>query len=194
MAPLDRFLSAALCAALLTLHPAAAEDKPRDCSAPAELVVNETRLPLLAEQLKKRKPVTIVAIGGSSTSGAAAQSPDLAYPERLAAELQRRYPGTSIKVVNKGVPRETAQEMVDRFARDVFAEDPVLTIWETGTTEAVRGMDVEEFAATLDTGIAALRARHIEVMLIDMQYSRRTTSIIGFDRYLEVMHRFAELD
>ena len=35
-----------------------------------------------------------------------------------------------------------AQEMVDRFAKDVVAEDPVLAIWETGTTDAVRGMPI----------------------------------------------------
>jgi acyl-CoA thioesterase-1 len=194
MAPLARLLPVAILAVLLALRPAGAEDKPHDCSVPAELVTNDARLPLLGDQLKQHKPVTIVAIGGSSTAGAAAQSPDLAYPERLGAELARRYPGTPVKVVNKGVPRETAQEMVDRFTRDVFPQDPVLAIWETGTTEAVRGMDVEEFAGALDAGIAALRAHHIEVMLVDMQYSRRTASVIGFDRYIEAMRRFAEVD
>jgi hypothetical protein len=92
------------------------------------------------------------------------------------------------------VPRQTAQEMVDRFAQDVIAEDPVLAIWETGTTDAVRGIDVDAFTATLEAGIAALRARDIEVMLVDMQYSRRTASIIGFDRYLATMHRVADVD
>jgi len=133
MAPLHRLLPPRSAPSCLALHPAVAQDKPRDCSAPTELVVNETRLPLLAEQLKQRKPVTIVAIGGSSTAGAAAQSPDLAYPERLAAELARRYPGASIKVVNKGVPRRPRRRWSPAFPRDCFAEDPVLAIWETGT-------------------------------------------------------------
>jgi hypothetical protein len=30
-------------------------------------------------------------------------------------------------------------------------------------------------------------------MLVDMQYSRRTASIIGFDRYLATMHRVADV-
>src|SRR5258708_24777357 len=94
-------------------------------------------------------------------------------------------------VVNKSVPRQTAQEMVDRFAKDVVAEDPVLSIWETGTTDAVRGIAADSFTATLEAGIAALRARDIELMLVDMQYSRPTPSIIGFDRYLATMHHVA---
>ena len=84
--------------------------------------------------------------------------------------------------------------MVDRFAKDVIAEDPVLVIWETGTTDAVRGVDVDAFTATLEAGIAALRAHDIEIMLVDMQYSRRTASIIGFERYLATMHRVADVE
>jgi acyl-CoA thioesterase I len=187
-------LALVLLALVLLAPPAAAEEKPRDCSVPSELIEGEPKLPLLAQRLAQHQPVTIVAIGSSSTAGIAAQSPDQAYPQRLQEELGRRYPGVPIKVVNKGVPHQTAQQMADRFPQDVFPEDPVMAIWETGTTEAVRGIDVEAFAATLEAGITALRARHIEVMLVDMQFSKRTASVIGFDRYLDAMHRFADLD
>jgi acyl-CoA thioesterase-1 len=184
----------ALLGCLLATLPAAAQEPPQDCSIPAELIEGDPKLPLFAERLMQHKPVTIVAIGGSSTVGSAAQSPEQAYPERLEEELARRYPDVPLKVINKGVARQTAQDMVDRFPRDVFAEDPVLAIWETGTTEAVRDIDVEAFATTLEAGIEALQAKHIEVMLIDMQYSRRTASIIGFERYLDAMHRVADVD
>jgi acyl-CoA thioesterase-1 len=188
------WLAAALAGLLVMPHPAAAQEPPKDCSIPADLIEGDPRLPLLAERVAQHKPVTIVAIGGSSTVGSAAQSPEQAYPERLQDELVRRYPDVPIKVLNKGVARQSAQEMVDRFPQDVFAEDPVLAIWETGTTEAVRDIDVDAFAATLEAGIEALQARHIEVILVDMQYSRRTASIIGFERYLEAMHRVADVD
>jgi acyl-CoA thioesterase-1 len=173
---------------------AGAQPIARDCSAPAELVGSSGKLPHLARRLAEHAPVTIVAIGGLSTAGNAALSPQQAYPQRLQEELARRYPETMVKVFNKGIPRQTAQDMVDRFTADVFAEHPDLVIWETGTTEAVRGMDVEGFAATLEAGIGALRERQIEVVLIDMQYSRHTASVIEFDRYLQAMHRFADLD
>jgi len=173
---------------------AAAQEQEKDCAAPSELIQDDPKLPLLAARLKQHKAVKIVAIGGSSTAGAAAQSPLQSYPQRLEETLAERFPDVEISVVNKGVPRQTAQEMVDRFANDIIAEDPVLAIWETGTTDAVRGIDVDSFTATLEAGIAALRAHDIEVMLVDMQYSRRTASIIGFDRYLATMHRVADVD
>jgi hypothetical protein len=108
---------------LFTARLAAAQEQEKDCGAPTELVQDDPKLPLLAARLKQHKPVKIVAIGGSSTAGAAAQSPLQSYPERLEETLAERYPGVEITVVNKGVPRQTAQEMVDRFAKDVVAED-----------------------------------------------------------------------
>ncbi|HEX3498982.1 MAG TPA: GDSL-type esterase/lipase family protein [Stellaceae bacterium] len=181
-------------ATLLAPPPTGAQEQEKDCTAPAELIQDDPKLPLLAARIQQHKPVKIVAIGGSSTAGAAAQSPLQSFPERLEEVLRERYPDVEITVVNKGVPRQTAQEMVDRFAKDVIAEDPVLAIWETGTTDAVRGVDVDAFTATLEAGIAALRAHDIEVMLVDMQYSHRTASIIGFERYLATMHRIADVE
>ena len=62
---------------------------------------------------------------------------------------RRIFPKGPITVVNKGVPRQSAQQMLERFPTDVFAEDPVLVVWEAGITDAVRGTDVDEFAETL---------------------------------------------
>ncbi len=179
---------------IMATRPAVAQEQEKDCTAPAELIQDDPKLPLLAARIQQHKSVKIVAVGGSSTAGAAAQSPLQSYPERLEETLTERFPDVEITVVNKGVPRQTAQEMLDRFAQDVVAENPVLTIWETGTTDAVRGVDVDAFTATLEAGITALRAHDIEVMLVDMQYSRRTASIIGFERYLAAMHRTADVD
>ena len=45
------------------------------CDVPAELIRVEATLPHLNERLRARNPVKIVAIGGASTTGAAAGSP-----------------------------------------------------------------------------------------------------------------------
>jgi acyl-CoA thioesterase I len=187
-------LALAMVPLLFAVGSGSAQEQEKECAAPAELVQDDPKLPLVAARIHQRKPVKIVAIGGSSTAGAAAQSPLQSYPERLEDVLRQRFPGVEITVVNKGVPRQTAQEMVDRFATDVIAEEPALTIWETGTTDAVRGIDVDAFTETLESGIAALRAHDIEIMLVDMQYSRRTASIIGFERYLATMFRIADVE
>ena len=55
------------------------------CDVPGELMEVDGKLPHLAERLRAREPVKIVAIGGASTAGLAAGSADRAYPRRTAA-------------------------------------------------------------------------------------------------------------
>src|SRR5437667_1331907 len=158
-------LAGALAAAAIACAPCAFAGA--QCKVPDELMRVDETLPHLNERLRAGGPVKIVAIGGASTTGAAAGSPDLAYPHRVQEMLGRWYPGITITVVNKGVPRQTAHQMLERFASDVVAEDPVLVIWETGTTDAVRGVEIEDFTAALQSGIDELKTRSIDIMFID---------------------------
>jgi hypothetical protein len=180
---------------VVALLPQADRSEPPDCRVPPELVEDDPRLPSLAEHFRNRHPITIIAIGGASTAGRAAANPEEeAYPRRLEDALRRRHPEVPITVLNKGIARQTTQEMVDRFARDVYAAAPTLVLWETGTFDAARGVDVDVFASALETGLAELRERKLATMLIDMQYSRRTASVINFEPYLEAMQRRADVD
>jgi acyl-CoA thioesterase-1 len=164
------------------------------CEVPDELMQFDDKLPHLSERLRASQPAKIVAIGGASTAGLAAGSSDLAYPHRLQEILSRWYPSAPINVVNRGVARQTAQQMLERFPTDVIAEDPVLVIWETGTTDAVRGVGVDDFAAALQTGIDELKAHAIDIMLVDMQFSHSTAAVIDFERYLNALHRVGDVN
>ncbi|MBO0735984.1 MAG: hypothetical protein J2P48_05365 [Alphaproteobacteria bacterium] len=167
---------------------------PDACEVPDELMQIDEKLPHLAERLHANEPVKIVAIGGASTRGLAAGSPNLAYPHRLQEILARWYPSSPITVVNQGAPRQSAQQMLERFPTDVIPEDPVLVLWETGTTDAVRGVGVDEFATTLQTGIDELKARGIDIMLVNMQFSHSTATVIDFERYLDALHRVGDVN
>jgi acyl-CoA thioesterase I len=188
-----RSLAAGVGVAVLMSAPSALSGDAR-CDVPAELIRVEATVPHVSERLRAKNPVKIVAIGGASTTGAAAGSTDLAYPRRLQEILDRWYPDVPITVVNKGVPRQTAQQMLERFPSDVLAEDPILVIWETGTTDAVRGVEIDDFAAALQGGIDQLKTRSIDIILIDMQFSRSTVTVIDFERYLSTLHRVGEVN
>jgi acyl-CoA thioesterase I len=180
---------------LLTALPALAAPRPPDCSIPPEVLEDDPRLPGLAEQLRQKHPITIVAIGGASTAGiASGNAAEYAYPQRLQAVLHQRYPEVPITVFNQGVSRQTTQEMVDRFPHDVYALSPTLVIWETGTFDAARGVDVDVFATALESGLTDLKEHKLEIMLINMQYSRSTASVINFGPYLEAMQHIADVD
>jgi hypothetical protein len=185
-------LRVALQLLLLVGHAPLAAASP-DCAVPAELIEDDPRLPETKARLEAKRPLTIVALGGGSTAGTAVGTTEKAWPARLEAAMRQRWPGVPVSVLNKGVPRQTTQEMIERLGIDVFAEKPALVIWETGINDAVRGDDIEEFTHKLETGIDEIREHGVELMLMDMQFSRGTASIINFDRYLEALHRAADL-
>ena len=174
--------------------PASARAKPLECEVPAEMLEVSAKLPYLALALREKAPVKIVAIGGASTKGTAAGSPDLAYPHRLQLALAKFYPDVPITVVNQGMARQTAQQMLERFPADVSAEKPVLVVWEAGISDAVRGIELDDFAAALQAGIDLAKNRAIDILLVDMQFSRRAATVIDFERYLNTIHRIGELN
>lgn len=166
-------------------------DLPAECRVPDEIVASPSPLPHAARQLKTQKRLKIVALGSSSTLGMGASGPGAAYPARLEAILAQHLPGAGIQVVNKGMARQSAQQMLDRIATDVLPEKPSLVIWETGTNEAVRGADVDEFIVALLNGVSRLTEAGIDVVLMDTQYSRSTARIINFQPYVDAIEQVA---
>ena len=66
-------------------------------------------------------------------------------------------PTARVTVHNRAVARQTTQEMAARLDQEVIALKPLLVIWETGTTDAVRGTELDEFRQTIQDGIDRLR-------------------------------------
>jgi lysophospholipase L1-like esterase len=160
---------AGLLAAPLT---AAAADKP-PCHAPLDVVRLASPLTHLAAKLKAHAPITIVAIGSSSTWGAGASTPEASYPSRLEAELKARFPHTRIAVINRGVGGEEVPDMLKRFDEAVIAAKPDLVLWQLGTNSVIRDHTSDQHAALIREGLKRIRATGADVVLIDPQYAPR---------------------
>jgi lysophospholipase L1-like esterase len=128
-------------------------------------------LPHVAAKLASGKPVVIVAFGSSSTQGYGSSSPEFTYPNRLAAQLHRQYPGADITVLNRGVGGEDAPEMMKRLQTAVIDAKPDLVIWQVGTNAVLRNLDPAETQRQVDEGIARIQAIGSDVVLVDPQYS-----------------------
>lgn len=165
------------------------------CEAPFPFLEDQPSLPRTYGDIRNGRQVLIAAIGGASTlGGAAGDDPKLAWPERMAVALSQQFPTASVRAVNLGVARQTAQDMLRRIDSDVLRLNPTLVIWETGTTDAVRGIGLEEFRESVQAGIDRLKARHVEVMLMDMQYSRRALALYAFAEYQNTLNELAEFN
>ncbi len=172
--------------------PATAFGQEQECSVPESFYAFAPPLPKTAKALAGGQKVVIVALGGASTLGVAASGADLAWPARFAAALPKKFPSANPRLVNLAVARQTAKRAAERLDRDVLPLKPKLVIWETGTMEAVRGIDVDEFRETVQHGIEKLRAAGAEVVLMNMQFSRDTDSMINFEPYLMALRELAD--
>lgn len=164
----------------------------RECSVPERFFVSEPQLTKTPKAIFHGQEVVIVALGGASTLSIAAGKPDLAWPARFAAALAEKFPSAHIKVVNLAVARQTAKRAAERLDREVIPMKPNLVIWETGTMEAVRGTDLDEFRETLRAGMDELRTAGIETVLMNMQFSRDSEAVIHFEPYLAAMSQLAD--
>jgi len=147
------------------------ETTPATCTAPAELARFDRPLIHTMRRLANGQPLTIVAIGSSSTAGAGASSPDASYPSRLAVELRTRFPGREITVLNRGANGEETNNMMARFAADVLAARPQLVLWQIGTNSVLRDHPLNPHAVQLHEGIEQLKAAGADVVLIDPQFA-----------------------
>jgi lysophospholipase L1-like esterase len=125
----------------------------------------------VAGKLAAGEPVLIVAFGSSSTAGFGTSSPEFSYPNRLAAQLHRKYPAADITVVNRGRGGEDAPEMMKRLQADVIDPKPDLVIWQVGTNAVLRNEDPGVTAQLVADGVARIQAAGADLVLVDPQYS-----------------------
>jgi acyl-CoA thioesterase I len=180
------YLATLLALGTVGLAPLAALAASR-CRAPQELVRFKAPLSRLAHAMATRSDVKIVAIGSSSTAGAGAGNPRACYPARLEVELNRRFAEKHIQVLNFGVGGQLASEMLTRIRTIVLPLKPQLVIWQTGVNDAICSVGIDSFRRTLQTGVDALTAHGIDVVLLDMQFYPRSDHVAGYRDYLNVM-------
>ncbi|HEY3893708.1 MAG TPA: SGNH/GDSL hydrolase family protein [Bradyrhizobium sp.] len=151
-------------------------------------------LPHVAGKLASGQPVVIVAFGSSSTAGFGVTSPEFTYPNRLAAQLHRQYPGADITVLNRGKGGEDAPEMIDRLQTSVIDAKPDLVIWQVGTNALLRNLDPAETARQVELGIVRIQAAGADLVLVDPQYSPRVTERgESANRMVRLLGKVAEL-
>ena len=151
-------------------------------------------LPHVAGKLAAHQPVVIVAFGSSSTQGHGSTAPEFTYPNRLAAQLRRAYPGADITVLNRGKGGEDAPEMMARLQAEVINSKPDLVIWQLGTNAVLRNLDPAETGKMIEDGVGRIQAGGSDVVLVDPQYSPATVEKPeSTSKMLALMHKVAEL-
>jgi len=167
---------AALVVGLALPLSALAETAAPPCNAPLDLVRMANPLSRVAQKLASNEPITIVAIGSSSTAGAGASTPAANYPNRLAVELKQHFPKSSIAVINRGANGEEIADMIKRFDAAVVAAKPDLVLWQLGTNSIIRDHMSTDHGVLIRAGLKKIRATGADVVLIDPQFAPKVTA------------------
>jgi hypothetical protein len=171
----------------LTVAPARAEPE-QSCDVPAYLLSSESSLPRTAAARESGK-LDILVIG---TRSATLARPEQAFPARLEAMLREKLPAVQISVAVDVQPKRTTEEMAAGLGRTLATRKPTLVIWQTGTVDAMRSIDPDEFRSALDEGVSALTAAGTDVILMNLQYSPRTETMISPSSYIDNMRVVAQ--
>jgi hypothetical protein len=180
-------LVAALSAATL----ARAEETSPNCDVPAYLLQSESPLPKVMEAVKSGQPLNILVLG-SRSSTITMSSEGSAYPGRLQALLREKLPSVAVNVSVELQAKKTAAEVAGEVANLLEGKKPTLVVWQTGTVDAMRSVDPDDFRGAVDDGVAALQTAGADVILMNLQYSPRTDSMVSAPPYLDNMRVVAQ--
>jgi lysophospholipase L1-like esterase len=148
----------------------------------------------IAKKMVDFEPITIVAIGSSSTAGSGASSSAANYPSRLAVELKRLFPTQSITVLNRGVGGEEIDDMLKRFDTAVVAAKPDLVLWQLGTNSVIRGHMFTDHGAAIRNGLNKIRSTGADVVLIDPQFAPKVIAKSEAEHMVELIATTAKME
>lgn len=176
---------------LWSAAPATAESAPPSgCEVPAYLLASESALNKVAAAVKTEGRLDIMVIGSRS---ATVVTPDgTGFPGRMEAALRERLPTVKVSVNVQLQIKKTAADVTGALAGILEGKQPTLVIWQTGTVDAMRAVDPDDFRTAVDEGVTALRKHGADVVLMNLQYGPRMETMITTAPYLDVMRVVAQ--
>jgi hypothetical protein len=189
--PVKALTIAAVAVAIGMPGAAVAAERP-PCAVPDYLLFGSSQLNRVSAAISRQRQLTIVVVGTGSSALAGPDGPRSAYPARLEAALTQRLSGIPINVVPLVRSRQTGDVLSKGMGKLLTDEKPDLVIWQAGTIDAIRRVDLDGFKSALDEGIDTIHKRGADVILMNMQYSPRTESMISVGPYADVMRVAAQ--
>jgi hypothetical protein len=170
--------------------PTPAPGAAQSCEVPAYLLTSDSPLPKVAGAVKDSHALNILVVGSRSSTIPSQEAS--AYPARLQAYLKERLPSVAVNVSVELQPKRTAEETSADLVKLADDKKATLVVWQTGTVDAMRSVDPDDFRGAVDEGVAALQKAGTDVILMNLQYSPRTDSMVSAPPYLDNMRVVAQ--
>jgi acyl-CoA thioesterase-1 len=191
---------AILCCVLLAIPlPArAGSELGEACGAPQEFITTDVALAQLSAAIHAGGPVDILAVGSATTVGSVAttglqSAQGGSFPWRMVRALHAALPAVEFRLTVRGGRGMTAEDMLPLIDAAVKQQRYPLVLWQTGTVEAVRGLQPDGLLDVLHAGAERVRDTGGDLVLIDPQFSRFLRANTDLDPYEGVMQQVATM-
>ncbi len=189
-----------LCALLALTQPSYAGTEPDGtCAAPEEFTTSDASLAQLAAAVSAGGTVDILAVGSATTVGSVTNTGEQsasqggAFPWHMVRALHAALPSVEFRLTVRGGRGMTAEEMLPLIDAALKQQRYPLVLWQTGTVEAVRGLQPDGLLDVLHTGAEHVRTAGGDLVLIDPQFSRFLRANTDLDPYESVMQQVATM-
>jgi hypothetical protein len=166
---MKKLIAAILLWSLIGVAGAAAQN----CAVSHKLVEVFSSLRHVHNAVTKDKKLEILVLSAAPTQTGVASGLK-SYPSFLEAALKERLKDTEVNVFAFSVPRKPVDDVAKALPELLKTKKPDLVIWQTGTVEAMRGIDPDVYGEKLDTAVGEIKSAKADVILMNQQYSPRT--------------------
>jgi acyl-CoA thioesterase I len=119
-------------------------------------------------KMKEGLPVTITALGDSLTAGWLEKR---GYLNFLSEMLAEKYKECKLKIINKGVPGDTASGGLNRLEKDILQQNPDMVFIQFSLNDAYTGYSPSEFSKNIKEIIDKIKERSdADIVLITSTY------------------------
>jgi hypothetical protein len=183
---------AILTSVALVLAAAAEPVEAPSCDVPESLLSSQVELTRVNTAVKNQHRLSISVVGSRSSALTGPDGARFSYPAQLEQVLRERLPGNEIKVTAHISSGQTTAEMVGGLQKILTDDQPQLVVWQAGTVDALRGIEPEDFHTSLDQGLDAIGGAAADAVMMNMQFSPRTETMLSVAPFADVMRWVAE--
>lgn len=172
--------------------PDAAAPAQDTCEVPSYLTTSASSLTRVAKAIQERKKLEVLVVGSASSLLAGPDGPRMSYPARLEAALREKLSGVAVNVAVSVQLKKTAPEVEPMLESLAKERKPTLIVWQTGTADALKAVDPDDFRSAIDDGLTKLAEADTDVVLLNLQYNPRMETMMTVAPYLDNMRVGAE--
>lgn len=154
------------------------------CGIPPSLVETFAPLSHVSAAVRRDKKLEVLVLSAAPSQNGTAKSLKT-YPAALETDLRARIKGAAVNVFAFAIPRKTIGGFTAVLPKLLKQRKPNLVIWQTGTIEAMHGIDPDVYGEKLQAAVAEIQTFGADVILMNPQYGPRIGLMFDAGPYID---------